>query len=104
MTESAILSRAARISASDTGLVVIAITAKLDENAGARLDGLPVNVIRRGEILDCEPKRLEQRDLIRRPATFDFFDKQISDLTGDVVVANRTLLFRKQEVPCLVQR
>ena len=68
-----------------------------------RSDRLVINVIRGGKILDRQSKRLEQRDLLRDCAGPRRMKQQLADLADDVIVADRALLFREQEIARFVE-
>src|SRR5690242_5331135 len=88
ITESAIRSRAARISSRVTESIVDALTTKLHAGARPVLDCFPVDVIRRCKIFDCDSQRLEQSDIVATDAAFDFTRQQLANLAEDMLIAD----------------
>src|SRR2546425_656245 len=69
----------------------IAPPPQLDRRARARLERLHVHVMRRGQVLDREPQRLEEGDLVRRAPPGHPAQEHFPDLAHDVVLSDRPL-------------
>src|SRR5258708_38553585 len=94
MTEPAIRSRAARISASGIALVVAAMTpsTKFYPRTLILRHRLIINVIGSGYIFDSQPQRFKQRDLILRLSSFDFAEQDIANLALDMIFGDGPFL------------
>src|SRR5258708_6463215 len=100
MTEPAIPSRAARISASGIALVVAAMTpsTKFYPRTLILCHRLVIHVIGSGYIFDGQPQRFKQRDLVLRLSSFDFAEQDIANLALDVIFGDRTFLPRAKVI------
>src|SRR6267143_2009174 len=101
----AIRSRAARISSGRGGSTAfIAPPPEVDRDPGPALESSSIDVVSRGEILDREPERLEQGDLLLRAPAGNAPQEHAPDLADDVILADRSLGSGDEEVPGLVER
>src|SRR6267143_178302 len=88
----AMRSRAFKISSGRGGSTArITQSSQLDGRAGAALERRPVDVVRGGQVLDRDPQRLEERDLIRRASPGNATQKSLADLPDDVILSDRAL-------------
>src|SRR5262245_49714675 len=78
--------------------------AERHDGAGARGDRAIEEVAGGREILDGDAERLEQRDLVGRAPAGDPAEEDVPELARDVVVADRALALRDQEVAGLGER
>src|SRR5436309_234217 len=76
---------------------------EFDPGAGAALRRFPVDDVRRGDVLDAEAERLEERDLLGRSAARDPTRQHVAELAADVLVGDGTLPLRDQEVARFVE-
>src|SRR5207245_6145532 len=80
------------------------LTPEFHRDARPGFQRLAVDEVSGGDVLDPDPQRFEQRDLTRRFASLDPAEHEIPDLAANVVVADRALLLRRQEVAGFVER
>src|SRR6266508_2898315 len=77
---------------------------ELNPQSRAGRERRPVDGMRGGQVLHREPQRFEQGDLMARPPPGDPPQKNVSDLSGDVLVPERAFGPGNQELSRLVER
>src|SRR5688572_23328222 len=103
--EPAIRSRAARISSS--GMLSIGCmtpSSQLDVGSDSLFPSDTVQIGGDDEVLDGDPQRLEERDLLLRPPTGAATEQDFAQLAADVLVSEHSLALRDEEVSGFVQR
>src|SRR5438093_741978 len=101
----AMRSRAWAISSGRGGSIArIALPSQLHRRAGARPARILVDETRRGHVLDAEAQRFEERDLLGRAPPGHLPEKDVPDLTHDVVVSDGALFPWDQKISRLVER
>jgi hypothetical protein len=68
----------------------------------ATFDSFGVDILRRGEVFDSETERLEQGDFLLRLTPFYLVEQDFANFAENVIVANRALFFREEEVARLI--
>src|SRR5437867_3986932 len=94
-------SRAARTSSSVGSAVDVAFAPQLYPGALAGFHSPTIDIVRGGQVLDRQPQRLEEGDLLRRRPPFDLPEQHVAQLADDVVVPQRPLAFGNEEITCL---
>ena len=61
------------------------------------------NVLRGGQVLNRNPQRLEQRDLVLRCSSRGVSDQNLADLAHDVPVANRAFAFGNKKLTRFIE-
>src|SRR5436305_725443 len=98
-------SRAARMSSIDGGSMGrTARSAELDVHAAVRSRRFGEEEVRGGEILDGEPERLEQRDVVVALTPRHFAGQHVADFTEDVSLGDLAVRERRDDVARLLER
>src|SRR6185295_1511048 len=76
---------------------------ELDQRSDALFAGATVQTRGDGDVLDGDPERLEEGDLLFRAPPRARADEDLADFPADVLVSEVTFALRDQEVASLVE-